>query len=199
MKLYVAAPLMALALVLPQVAHAERPASPQVPNAIQVPKGYKPFLAGHAIGTQGYVCIADQSAYGWSFFGPQATLFDENSQQILTHFLSPTPYNMGLNPTWLHSADSSAAWGQAVASSSDPRFVAADAIPWLLLEALVVGDGPTFGETLLRTRYIQRVNTIGGIAPLDGCTGPGDVKKRALVPYEADYFFYERVELPRDK
>ena len=32
-------------------------------EAIQVAPGYKPFLAGHAIGTQGYVCVAVGSAF----------------------------------------------------------------------------------------------------------------------------------------
>jgi hypothetical protein len=53
---------MTLALVRPQVAHAEHPAPPHVPKEIQVPWGDKPFLAGHAIGTQGYVCVTDGSA-----------------------------------------------------------------------------------------------------------------------------------------
>jgi hypothetical protein len=66
-----------------------------------------------------------------------------------------------------------------------------DAEPWLLLEAVVVGDGPTGGDKLLPTRFIQRLNTVDGIAPSTGCAGPGDIKKRALVPYEADYFFYK--------
>jgi len=194
MKMYVTASLVVLAIALPQIAHAERPAAPHVPTAIQVPKGYKPFLTGHAVGTQGYVCVTDGSAYSWSVFGPQATLFDGGSQQILTHFLSPTPYSLLPGPTWQDSRDSSAVWGQVVASSSDPRFVAADAIPWLLVEAVVVGGGPTFGETMFPTRYIQRVNTVGGLAPLTGCAGPSDIKKRALVPYEADYVFYEEKE-----
>ena len=75
-------------------------------------------------------------------------------------------------------------------SSSDPDFVAPGAIPWLLLEAVVVGDGPTGGDKLLPTRRIQRLNTVDGKAPSTGCAGP-DNRKRALVPYEADYFFYK--------
>ena len=41
------------------------------------------------------------------------------------------------------------------------------------------------------TRLIQRVNTVNGMAPSTGCAKPEDVKKRALVPYEADYFFLQ--------
>ena len=93
-------------------------------------------------------------------------------------------------PTWQHSRDSSVVWGQMIRRSSDPNFVAAGAIPWLLLEAVVVGDGPTGGDKLLPTRLIQRLNTVDGMAPSTGCAGPDDIRKRALVPYEADYFFY---------
>jgi len=93
-------------------------------------------------------------------------------------------------PSWQDSRDTSAVWGLPIASSSDPAFVAPDAIPWLLVEAFVVGDGPTGGTRLVITRYIQRVNTAGGLAPSDGCATPGELKKRALVPYEADYVFY---------
>lgn len=198
MKTYISVLVLAYAIALPQRAHAqgpERPAPPPVPDAIQVPPGYTPYLAAHAVGTQGYVCVAVGSVFSWATFGPQATLFDEESQQIMTHFLSPTPYDQLLNPTWQHSRDSSAVWARVIASSSDPNYVAPDAIPWLLLEAVVVGDGPTWGNKLTPTRLIQRLNTVTGMAPTTGCARPEDVKKRALVPYEADYFFYK--EKPR--
>ena len=77
-------------------------------------------------------------------------------------------------------------------SSSDPNFVAPGAIPWLLLEAVVVGDGPTGGDKLPATRLIHRVNTVDGMAPTTGCATSADIKKRALVPYEADYIFYRK-------
>jgi len=101
----------------------------------------------------------------WAPFGPQATLFSGAGEQILTHFLNPTPYSLLPNPTWQHSRDSSIVWGQVVGSSSDPTFVAPGAIPWLLLEAAVVGNGPTGGDKLLVTRFIQRVNAMDGRAP----------------------------------
>jgi hypothetical protein len=194
MKTYVRVLILASAIALPQGAHAQGldPVPPPVPEAIQVSAAeYTPYLAAHAIGTQGYVCVAVGSTFSWTFFGPQATLFDEESQQIVTHFLSPTPYSQLLNPTWQHARDSSAVWAQMIKSSSDLNFVAPGAIPWLLLEAVVVGDGPTWGDKLTPTRLIQRVNTVGGVAPASGCATQADIKKRALVPYEADYFFYK--------
>ena len=198
MKTYVSAVILASAIAM-QGAHAESLDSvvpPPVPDAIQVPPEFTPYFAAHAIGTQGYVCVAVDSVFSWTPFGPQATLFDEQSQQILTHFVSPTPYSQLLNPTWQHSRDSSTVWAQVSRSSSDPSFVEPGAIPWLLLEAVVVGDGPTWGDKLTATRLIQRLNTVGGMGPSTGCAGPGDIKKRALVPYEADYFFYKEINRP---
>jgi hypothetical protein len=186
--------VVASVLALPQGVRAQRPARPvppAVPDAIKVEPGYKPFLAAHAVGTQGYVCIAVGSTYGWTPFGPQATLYNEEGEQILTHFLSPTPYSLPPNPTWQHSRDSSIVWGEKIGSSSDSNFVAPGAIPWLLLEAVVVGDGPTGGDRLLPTRFIQRLNTVDGMPPSSGCAAPGNIGQRALVPYEADYFFYK--------
>jgi hypothetical protein len=200
MKTYVRTLLLASAIALPNGAHAQRsdgPVLPPVPDAIQVaPEDFTPYIAAHAIGTQGYICVADGAAYTWAPFGPQATLFDEESQQILTHFLGRTPYSLLLNPTWQHSRDSSIVWAQVIGSSSDSNFVAPGAIPWLLLEAVVVGDGPTWGDKLTATRRIQRVNTVGGMTPATGCASPGDIQRRALVPYEADYFFYKEINRP---
>jgi protein-S-isoprenylcysteine O-methyltransferase Ste14 len=176
---------------------ADRPEPPEVPDAIRVPDGYLPFLIAHAIGTQGYVCVATGGQFAWTPFGPQATLFNADGQQLLTHFLSPMPYSLLPSPTWQHSRDTSAVWATPIASSSDPAFVTPGAIPWLLLEAAVVGDGPTGGVRLTITRYIQRVHTFEGGAPTTGCAAPEDVKKRALVPYEADYVFYREKPRPR--
>jgi hypothetical protein len=187
--------ILAIGIALPHVAHAQdsaRIVPPAVPDGIELsPHDYRPFLVAHAVGTQGYVCVRIRGAYSWATFGPQATLFNQNGVQLLTHFLSPTPFDQLLNPTWQHSRDSSAVWGRVLKSSSDPNFVAPDAIPWLLLEAVVVGDGPTGGARLTVTRRIQRLNTVEGKAPTTGCATPVDISKRALVPYEADYIFYK--------
>ena len=61
--------------------------------------------------------------------------------------------------------------------------VDATAIPWLLLRA-VSADGPGI---FARTTYIQRVNTVGGLAPSTPGTAVG---QEADVPYTAEYFFY---------
>ena len=54
-----------------------------------------------------------------------------------------------------------------------------------------IQEGPTGGDTLTATTFIQRVNTWGGAAPPSGCAGLADVGAKAFVPYTADYFFYK--------
>lgn len=121
----------------------------------------------------------------------QATLFDDKGDQILTHFLSPNPAE-GATPraTWQHSRDTSTVWGAAIASSSDPNFVAPGSIPWLLLQIVGSEYGPASGDKMIPTAFIQRVNTAGGIAPATGCSLPTDIGKKAMVPYTTDYVFY---------
>lgn len=186
-----------------QPAHAHRVTPPPVPANIEVPAGNKAFLEGHAVGTQDYICLPcpnattaaamcpDASGFAWTFFGPQATLFNDDEKQITTHFLSPNPDESGTpRATWQHSRDTSSVWAVSIASSSDPGFVEPGAIPWLLLEVVGDQDGPT-GHKLTATTFIQRLNTSGGIAPSTGCTQSTDVGTKALVPYTADYFFYK--------
>jgi len=174
----------------PALAHADHITVPPVPSNIQAPAG-KAFLEGHAVGTQNYICLPVGSSFMWTLFGPQATLFNDRIQQIITHFLSANPDEGGLaRATWQHSRDTSSVWAMAIATTSDPAFVAPGAIPWLLLQVVGAEDGPTGGDRLSETTFIQRLNTAGGAAPATGCAQAIDVGRRALVPYTADYFFY---------
>ena len=149
---------------------------PPVPNDIKVPSGHTAFLKGAAVGTQNYICLPAPSGYAWKLFGPQATLFltfkvfnVEVKQQIMTHYLSPNPDEAGTpRPTWQSSLDTSAVWGKAAASSTDPAYVAPGAIPWLLVEIVGSEQGPLVSNTLAPTKYIQRINTAGGVAPSTG-------------------------------
>ena len=64
--------LLTLAVMSSPVEASERLEPPAVPDAIRVPAGHVPFLAGHAVGTQGYVCVVKNAQYSWAPFGPQA-------------------------------------------------------------------------------------------------------------------------------
>jgi Protein of unknown function (DUF3455) len=175
--------------------HADERMPPPVPDNLEVPVGNQLFREGHAVGTQNYICLPSDSGVAWTFVGPQATLFNDQDRQIITHFLSPNPDEGGMaRAAWQHSRDSSTVWAMAIAASDDPDFVESDAIPWLLLRGVGVESGPTGGRRLTRTTFIQRLNTAGGGAPSTGCADSTDVGQRAFVPYTADYFFYKTAE-----
>ena len=185
---YLTAFVGAYLVLMAEWLYAHDLAPPHVPQELEVPAGHRPFLLGYATGTQNYLCLPAGSGFAWVLFGPQATLFNEDSTQIITHFLSPNPEEAGIaHATWQHSRDTSAVWAGLAIPSTDSNYVAPGAIPWLRLT--VVGDepGPLGGDRLTRATYIHRVNTVGGIAPNTPCN---ETERRALVPYEADYYFY---------
>jgi hypothetical protein len=199
---------MAFMVSLSQPARADQVKPPPVPTNIQVPAGNKAFLEGHGVGTQNYICLPSGAGFAFVLFTPEATLFNDDDEQVTTHFFSPNPFESNTNPavvtagmiraTWQHSRDTSTVWAKvnvnpdgSNGSSSDPAFVAPGAVAWLLLAVVGAQDGPTGGDTLTATTFIQRLNTSGGVAPSTGCASSTDVGNQAFVPYTADYFFYK--------
>jgi hypothetical protein len=184
-----------LTISLAQPAHARKIQPPAVPAGLEADAGSRAFLVGHAVGTQNYLCLPSGAGFAWTLFTPQATLFDGHGKQLTTHFFSPNPYENGtVRPTWQHSRDTSTVWMKLNTPSSDAAFVAPGAIPWLLLDVAGASAGPNGGDALAATTQIQRVNTVGGIAPATGCSAPAEVGTKAFVPYAADYFFYTNAE-----
>jgi hypothetical protein len=166
--------------------------APSVPVEIAVDAGFTPFLRVHAAGTQNFICAPANTASGvdWFFLGPQATLFDDVYLQAGTHFLSKNVIQQNvLQATWQFK-DTSTIWATRLAGSTDSAYVAPDAIEWLLLG--VTGDqaGPTGGGKLRPTRFIHRVNTVGGRKPPSAECTPATINTRRFVNYEADYYFY---------
>ena len=194
--MYAGSFLLAITTVLgaavPTAAVLDQVTPPAVPADLNVNADETAFLIAHAAGTQNYVCLPTAAGgYAWVLFGPQATLFDDEGGQTMTHFLSANPVEGGLpRPTWQHSRDTSSVWAALVKSSSDPAYVAPNSIPWFLLRPVGTQYGPEGGARLTRTTAIQRVNTLGGLAPSTGCAVSTDAGKKALVPYAADYVFY---------
>ena len=182
--------------------------TPVTPALITPPAGNSAFLAGHGVGTQGYVCLpTGPGTASWTVNNarPEATLFTNifgAAVQIITHFLSPVvnPNGIGPNPprfgdvTWQSSFDSSKVWAQKqhfIPAGTDPNSCPNfGAIDCLLLQVIGAEEGPTGGTILTKTTFIQRLNTNGGSAPLTGCSVSGDVGKQVLVPYSADYIFF---------
>ena len=173
------------------MAHGANVARPSVPGDLQPPSSHKPFLVGHAVGTQNYVCFVNASGVAsWVQYGPQAVLFDDRGNQITTHFLSLSPETTpAARPTWQHSRDTSAVWAVTppLVTYGEPDYVEPGAIPWLLLVVAGTSEGPDGGDRLAETTYIQRVHTSGGVKPTTTCQ-EGD---KAFVPYTADYYFYK--------
>ena len=189
--------------------------SPGSPLIVTAAEG-RLFRIGYAVGTQQYVCRSSVNSlgvtsYGWTLFGPQATLFkDANlTKQNMTHFQSSNPLEDdpldlsvgGLpRPTWQDSKDTSAVWAQPpvpiamvdAPACDDDGDASTPAIASISLLKLGVGAdpvGPT-GKLTLAT-FIQRLNTCGGVAAAAGCTEAGHVGRKALIPYTADYYFYK--------
>jgi hypothetical protein len=201
---------MVFTLSLPQPAHADHVTPPPVPDDLKVEAGNTPFLEGHAVGTQNYICLPcpnatttaamcpDTSGFAWNLFTPQATLFNDNGKEVTTHFFSPNPEEGGrIRASWQDSHDTSRVWGGNAIASLDREFVAEGAIAWLLLPTAGVQGGPLGSDTLTATTFIHRVNTSGGVAPPTGCASSADVGARAFVPYTADYIFYKAASQAR--
>jgi Protein of unknown function (DUF3455) len=185
---------VAFTVGLPQPAHADHVTPPKVPDRL-VPTGATAFLVGHAVGTQNYVCLPSGAGFRFVLFTPEATLFGDNEKQVITHYFSPNPDEDGtpIRATWQDSHDTSTVWASATqmaTNATDPQFVQAGAVAWLLLQVVGSQSGPIGSNKLAPTTFIQRVNTSGGLAPLTGCDSLADVGHEAFVPYTADYFFY---------
>lgn len=179
---------LALTVTLPLTAQAQI-VTPPVPTDLEVESTEEAFLLGHGVGTQNYICqpAASVGRVAWTLFTPQATLFNDDAEQLTTHFFSLNPEEPGIvRVTWEHSGDTSTIWARLVKAVS----VNADAVAWLKLEVVGRARGPAGGDTLFETTFVQRLSTQGGLAPATGCDNPQDIGRKAFIPYTADYFFY---------
>ena len=214
--------LLVLALALgcasASAAHADNKelTTPATPTIITPPAGNSAFLVGRAKGTQGYTCLpaapGSPTAASWTVNSarPEATLFLRFfgvDFQIITHFLSPdtnpndvpTVIPFG-SPTWQSALDSSKVWAQVfnkgmakIDAGTDPISCPnTGSIACLLLQSIGSEAGPSGGTTLSKTTFIQRLNTNGGSAPAENCSTLQDVGHQVLVPYTADYYFFQK-------
>lgn len=150
-------------------------APPQVPQNLKPPATEVLVLMALGKGKQIYACQAspqDKTKFAWVLARPQAELFDAKGVKIGSHYEGPT---------W-EANEGGKVTGEVQQRAQAPR---AGAVPWLLLKAKTVEGSGAFG----RVTYIQRVNTIGGAAPDEGCDQAHSGKELA-VDYQADYYFY---------
>ena len=148
---------------------------------VNVPDKLKPAMTEslsmivRAKGVQIYECRAkkDQAgAYEWAFVAPEADLFDARGNKTGRHYAGPH---------W-ESNDGSKVLGTVKERADAP---AADAIPWVLLATKSVGSEGAFSNVT----SIQRVSTVGGVAPKAGCS-QATAGTPARIDYMADYYFF---------
>lgn len=172
--------LMALLAVAAATAAAKADPRTQPGDPLD-PRTYAPqsrlFLELHAAGVQKYACQANGT---WLFVAPEATLYRQEGARkpVGSHFLN---FVTG-RPMWWFKDGSSVEAARVAAAPG-----AAGSIPWLLLQAVATGNGGGDGDRLLKTTYVQRLNTEGGVAPAGTCAAGAT----AEVPYEADYVFWK--------
>jgi Protein of unknown function (DUF3455) len=126
-----------------------------------------------AVGVQIYECkIVDGTPAAWAFASPEADLFDESGVRVGKHYAGPT---------WeLNDGSKIVGTVKERANSATPG-----AIPWLLLSAKSTGSAGKLEKVV----SLQRVNTVGGVAPATGCTAV-DIGKQVRVYYKADYVYF---------
>ena len=162
-------------ILLVGCAHERPPPPTEVPPALQVPAGQKLIRMLHATGVQIYQCKAsakNPSRYSWVYQEPKAELADRTGKNVGRHYAGPT---------W-EGDDGSKVVGDIVARVDAPG---KKGIQWLLLRSKSNAGKGVFAKV----QSIQRLNTIGGLAPQDVCDAE-HAEQRARVAYSADYYFY---------
>ncbi|MBG0562959.1 DUF3455 domain-containing protein [Actinoplanes aureus] len=146
--------------------------SPKVPDALAPPPGNALHSVFKARGVQVYGCQNGT----WTLIEPAASLTG-----VTLHPVKKVTALHFRGPSWQSDQDGSLVEGNPEgvlrAPSDHP-----DSIPQLRITAKTTrGDG-VFGQVT----YIQRIDTVGGIAPAGPCTGTATT----AVPYRAVYRFF---------
>ena len=146
-----------------------------VPASVVPPEGNKLKLVLHvANGTQDYACVGGV----FTFQNPEAFLSDGRPRDDARHF-----FGAAGSPLFMSLRDGSEVDLSKLASAT----VDATAVPWLLLQTAAVANAADGNPGLFTdVTFVQRMNTVGGVAPVGTCTAGQIVK----VPYVADYYFY---------
>jgi hypothetical protein len=163
---------LSLTLSCAAVAVAVAAAPEDIPPNIRPPQGSVLILQTQAQGEQIYQCTLEAGQIQWQFKAPDAVLFDAQGRQIGRHYAGPTwEFNDGSRIT------------AKLVRKQDAT--TAKAVPWLLLETV---EHKGAGQ-LAATRYINRIDTQGGMSPEAKCDG-NRLGSEARVRYQAKYLFY---------
>jgi hypothetical protein len=165
----------ALILPLALAACASTQQAPEAPQAVTPPATAKYSMTAVGVGELTYECRAKAGAAGafeWVFVAPVANLLDADKKVVGKYYAGPT---------W-EANDGSKVTGKQLAVAPAP----AGNIPLQLVQANpATGSGAMTGVT-----YIQRLNTMGGVAPATPCA-QANVGAKQQVKYQADYAFYK--------
>jgi hypothetical protein len=140
---------------------------------VALPAGNAAFLSAFGDGVQIYQSGSDGlGGFQWNFIAPSANLYTDSTETVLI-----ATHNAG--PTWHYLADGSSVVGTKISQLNSPN---PNAIPQLLLQGTSHSGSGLFNVVT----YIQRLNTVDGIAPGVAPTGLG---QEADVHYTATYVF----------
>jgi Protein of unknown function (DUF3455) len=133
---------------------------------LRPPAGSTLAFRAYAKGVQ----IYSWNGTSWSFVAPSAVLSadPEGKSRVAIHYAGPT---------WESNSGS-----KVVGTVLKKCLADQSSIPWLSLTAVATDSAGVFR----RVNFIQRVNTVGGIAP----SAPGVTGDTARVPYASEYLFY---------
>ena len=180
-------------VALPQAARPDTITPPAVPGNLVVDAPHVPFLQADAFGTQNYVCVTSGAGVAFVLFTPQATLFNDDLEEVITHFFSPDqdPKDLGnIRVAWQHSRDTSTFWGSVKAFSFDANFVTP-------VDPLAPGRAEgNRGRTCRRRQadenHLRAPREHGGRSRArDGLQLVRGHRQEGMVPYKADYIFYK--------
>ena len=169
--------LSTLLLVAAGVAQADHHT---VPAAVAVPEGNVAMMKTLAMGQITYECMEKKDApgtYAWTFKIPHAYLYDTDNTQMGRYYGSPK------GAVW-ESNDGSKVIGKQLAVT--PNTATAGSIPLQLVQQ----NGYEGNGAMNKVTFIQRLATVGGVAPAGKACAAANVGKKELVTYQADYILW---------
>lgn len=152
-------------------AHQNLQRVPELPagcEQLQVPEGNEVAFRVYASGVQVYWW----NGSAWGFVGPLARIYANAGMngKVGKHYGGPT---------WKSNSGSLVIGKDTVRCTPDPG-----SVPWLRLETDETDGSGIFNVV----KFIQRMNTRGGMAPSE----PGTIEgEEVSVPYTAEYVFYK--------
>jgi hypothetical protein len=151
---------------------------PPVPANL-IPSGEREVDRFATRGVRSYECRAKQgeaSSAAWVYTGAESDLLDAQGKTVGRHTFPPA--------VWEFSDGSKIAGGEVRARVDAP---VANADPWILVSARSTGADGRFSKVT----SLQRVNTVGGVAPAMKCD-TGSLGSKQRVPFTADFVFFAK-------